>query len=88
MYSDIDEWASNTSLCDQISTKRDGSYTCSCNTGYTATLLMVMAVLVYLCVHMNAHSAFLNSITHTVKGSVEDNVKGNDRLRVLAQEKI
>ena len=35
MYIDIDECATNTHDCDQLCTNTDGSFECSCNSGFT-----------------------------------------------------
>jgi hypothetical protein len=34
-YTDIDECTADTDGCGQVCTNTDGSFTCSCNSGYT-----------------------------------------------------
>ncbi len=37
MYTDVDECAEDTDGCEQTCTNNNGSFLCSCNTGFTLT---------------------------------------------------
>ena len=54
VFTDIDECADDTHLCDQICTNTVGSYTCACNLGYllhyNGTSCHGISLIIYPCV--------------------------------------